>query len=97
TVPGAVYFVVNTNDSGAGSLRQAIQSANANISALDGILFNIPGAGVQVIRPATALPLVSDPVIIDGTTQPGASCSTSPTNFNGTILIRLDGTGLPAG
>jgi uncharacterized repeat protein (TIGR01451 family) len=96
TVSGATYIVTTTNDSGAGSLREAIQLANANISAVDTIAFSIPGAGVQVIRPLTALPLVSDPVIIDGSTQPGASCPTSATNFDGTILIRLDGTGLPA-
>ncbi len=97
TVVGATYIVTTTNDSGAGSLREAIQLANANISALDTITFSIPGAGVQVIQPATALPLVSDPVTFDGTTQPGASGPTSPTNFDGTILIRLVGTGLPAG
>jgi uncharacterized repeat protein (TIGR01451 family) len=97
SLAGVAYTVTTTNDSGAGSLREAIQLANASINSGDTIAFNIPGAGVQVIRPSTALPFVTDPVTIDGTTQPGASCSTSPTNFNGTILIRLDGTGLPAG
>lgn len=97
TVVGSTFIVTTTADSGAGSLREAIQLANANISAMDTINFNIPGAGVQVIQPATALPSVTDPVTIDGSTQPGASCPTSSTNFDGTVLIRLVGTGLPAG
>ncbi len=96
TLSGTGYVVTTTADSGAGSLRESITLANANINSGDTITFNIPGAGVQVIQPLTALPLVTDPVTIDGTTQPGASCATSPTNFNGTILIRLVGTGLPA-
>ena len=97
TVSGVTYTVTTTIDSGAGSLREAIHLANASINSGNTIAFNIGGAGVQVIQPTTALPFVSDPVTIDGTTQPGASCATSATNFDGTILIRLLGTGLPAG
>ena len=97
TVSGVTYTVTTTIDSGAGSLREAIHLANASINSGDTIAFNIGGAGVQVIQPTTTLPFVSDPVTIDGTTQPGASCATSATNFDGTILIRLLGTGLPGG
>ena len=44
------FPVINTNDSGAGSLRQAITDADA---AGDGsvITFQIPGSGVQTIAP----------------------------------------------
>src|SRR5690242_4795447 len=42
----STFTVVNANDSGAGSLRQAIVNANAN-SGADLIQFNIPGAGVH--------------------------------------------------
>lgn len=97
TVSGVTYTVTTTIDSGAGSLREAIHLANASINSGDTIAFNIGGAGGQVIQPTTTLPFVSDPVTIDGTTQPGASCATSATNFDGTILIRLLGTGLPGG
>src|SRR5258708_5826316 len=60
------FPVVNTNDSGAGSLRQAIMDANnnANSGEPDIIDFNIPGNGVQTIAPLSALPSITDPVII---------------------------------
>src|SRR5687768_9904507 len=41
----ATFVVTNTNDSGAGSLRQAIIDAN-NSPGFDNITFNIPGGGV---------------------------------------------------
>lgn len=70
TASAATTFVVtNTNDGGGGSLRQAILDANANPGS-DLITFNI-GSGLQTITPASALPAISDPVIVDGTTQPG--------------------------
>ena len=59
TVLQSPYIVTNTNDSGAGSLRQAILDANAN-SGADTINFNITGGGVQTIAPTSALPAVSE-------------------------------------
>jgi hypothetical protein len=95
----ATFTVTNTNDSGAGSLRQAILDANAN-PGLDTIAFDIPSSdggcapsGVCTIVPATQLPTVSDPVIIDGYTQPGSSVNTDPAAFNGVLLIELSGGG----
>ncbi len=71
-------FTVNsTNDTGGcdvnnicSSLRGAIDATNANPGA-DMINFSIPGAGVHTITPAFTLPIITDPVTIDGTTQPG--------------------------
>jgi titin len=77
----AVFTVVNTQNSGAGSLRQAMLEAN-NSNGLDKITFNIPGAGIHTISPTAALPTLTDPVMIDGTTQPG---------FTGTPVIELNG------
>src|SRR5689334_4929704 len=57
---GAEFTVVSTNDTGAGSLRQAIADANTSPGP-DRIVFGIPGSGLQVIRPATALPVITDP------------------------------------
>ncbi len=64
------------------TLRAAIQQTNAGTSSA--IKFNISGGGVQTISPASALPVITKPVFIDGYSQPGASA--------GTVLIELDGT-----
>jgi hypothetical protein len=92
-LPAATFTVLNTNDSGAGSLRQAILDANGNPGA-DTIAFAIPAAGVQTIAPATALPTITDAVTIDGYTQPGSSANTNPLGQpdNSVHLIELDGT-----
>jgi len=82
--------VTNTNDSGAGSLRQAILNAN-NHPGLDTVSFAIAGPGVHTIRPATALPAITDSVIIDGYTQPGASPNTRPDGNDAILRIELDG------
>ncbi len=87
TAYAATYTVTNTNDSGAGSLRQAIVDANANVGA-DSISFNIAGAGVHTIAPLTNLPEITDQVTIDGETQSGADCDPR------TLLIELSGENL---
>src|SRR4051794_13981404 len=66
----APLVVTTTADSGPGSLREAIETANA-APGLDTITFAIPGSGVQTIQPLSALPTITDPVIVDGTSQPG--------------------------
>src|SRR5262245_53416398 len=66
------FTVSNTNDSGSGSLRQAILDANNNAGA-DTIRFAIPGAGVHTITPTSELPTITGPVTIDGYTQQGSS------------------------
>ncbi|HEV7903867.1 MAG TPA: carboxypeptidase regulatory-like domain-containing protein [Pyrinomonadaceae bacterium] len=81
----------NTNDSGPGSLRQAILDANASPGAQT-IDFNIPGAGVHTITPDSPLPGITDAVIIDGYTQPGASANSLATGSDAQLLIELDGT-----
>jgi uncharacterized repeat protein (TIGR01451 family) len=73
TAAPATFVVTNTNDTGAGSLRQAMLDANARTGTLDTITFAIPGAGVHTITPASFLPTITDPVVIDGSTQPGAA------------------------
>jgi hypothetical protein len=75
--------VTNTLDnSNPGSLRWAIGQANA--AAGSTIDFQIPTAGVQTIALTEALPAITVPVTIDGTSQPG---------YAGTPLIELDGAG----
>jgi hypothetical protein len=77
----APIVVTNTSDSGAGSLRQAITSANSASGPVT-IDFDIPGAGVQTIFLSSTLPAITNPTIIDGTSQPG---------YAGSPLIALNG------
>jgi hypothetical protein len=86
----ANFAVTNTNDAGAGSLRQAILDANAS-SGLDTITFNIPGSGVHTISPASALPTITDPVVIDGYTQPGARANSLTQGDDAVLVIELNG------
>src|SRR5262245_4979780 len=68
----ATFTVTSTNDSGAGSLRQAVVDANANPGD-DTIAFNITGSGVQTITLSSSLPFaaITGALTVDGTTQPG--------------------------
>lgn len=86
TARAATFKVKNTADAGMGSLRQAIIDANAT-PGLDKITFNIPGA-IYTINLLSSFPTITDPVIIDGATQPG---------FVGLPLIELNGTSAGAG
>jgi hypothetical protein len=90
--------VTNTNDSGTGSLRQAITEAE-NLPGPDSIVFNIPvtdpsynsTTGVWTIQPATELPyLESDSTVIDGVTQTGNQGDKNPQGPE----IEINGSGL---
>lgn len=65
----AQIMVTNNLDSGPNSLRAAITQANS-IAGPNLIHFDI-GSGQVQINLQTPLPLITDPVTIDGTTQPG--------------------------
>src|SRR6185436_9609736 len=82
TISAAIFTVTTTNDSGPGSLRQAISDANV-AADVDTIRFNI-GSGPRSIGLISALPVLTQPVIIDGSTEPG---------FAGSPIIELNGTG----
>lgn len=99
TVFSNTYTVINTADSGAGSLRQAITDANANAGP-DTIVFSIPGMGPWTITVSSALPNITGPTVIDGTTQPGFTSGTQSTYvkvgtpFTGTVFTASNVTGL---
>src|SRR6266850_6646181 len=99
TASAATAFIVNSTGDGADSnladgvcndgsgsctLRAAIEQANA-VAGLDTINFNI-GSGVKTIVLTTDLPVISDQLVIDGTTQPG---------FAGTPIIEINGNNRP--
>ena len=89
TAEAATYTVINTNNTGSGSLRQAIEDANATPSVIDTISFNISGPGSYTINLSSVLPTITDTgLTLDGTTQSGANCGTS-TNSNGGISDRI--------
>ena len=67
-VPATFQVLSNLDDGSVGTLRWAIEQANASIGVLDTVQFAI-GSGVQTIRPLSQLPAVLDPVILDGTTH----------------------------
>lgn len=92
TVTGYPPLTVwNINDSGGGSLRGAIDYANAN-AAEDDITFAIPGTGPYIISPLTALPNITDDnVSIDGTSQSGAVCNALVTGTPHVLQIQIDG------
>lgn len=72
------------------SLRAAIQQANV-LAGADTVQFNIPGAGAHRIKPASQLPSISQPLTINGYSQPGATVNTAADGTNANILIGLDG------
>jgi CSLREA domain-containing protein len=104
SVAAAATFTVNTTadlpdtapgngvcatSAGSCSLRAAIQEANTT-PAPDTIAFNVAGAGVQTFQ--ASLPVIAQPVVIDGFTQPGAQPNTNPSGGLNTILkIEISG------
>lgn len=75
------------------TLRSAIQAANAHpndASGPDRIAFNIPGNGIQRIVPSTAFPTITDAVVIDGYSQPGAKANTLAIGSDAALRIQLD-------
>ena len=96
----AEYAVTTTADTGPGSLRQAIEDANAAPGS-DDISFAIPegecaASGVCEIVTLSDLPAIIDGLVIDGTTQPryGARpdtvCATASTPLAPRVQITGD-------
>src|SRR5947207_1020270 len=71
------FPVLNTNDTGADSLRAAIDAANTN-SGPDTISFNISGTGLHTINVASTMQ-IKEALTINGYTQNGASANTLAT------------------
>ena len=68
----ATFTVTSAADTGDGTLRDAIERANA-LAGPDTVLFAITPDGRKTINLSTALPQITDPLAIDGRTQPLAA------------------------
>ena len=67
------FTVTNNLNAGAGSLRDAVEKANANgTTDIDYIYFNLPGSSLAdvTIPLETELPILTSNIVIDATTQP---------------------------
>lgn len=99
-----IYTVTNTNNTGAGSLRNAITNANTN-PGRDTIRFNIGVAGnlfegtapntYAVIELSTALPAITGDLFIDGTTQADSNPGSFAAQAVGVDNIMLSAIALP--
>jgi len=78
--------VTTTADGGAGSLRAAIESAQAT-SEIDTIVFALEGTPPFTIAPTSSLPVITYPLIIDGFSQAN----------DGSVTVVLSGQLYPQG
>ncbi|HEY6940419.1 hypothetical protein [Dokdonella sp.] len=91
----AVFTVVNVDDGGPGSLRQAILDADA-AGGSNTIAFAIPGSGPHAIAVASALPAITGSLIVDGYTQPGSVPTTHAPDQGGLdaqLMVEIVGNG----
>lgn len=89
---GGILYVTSTDDSGIGTLREAILEANRRFS-IDPIriVFQIDSPRPYIIRLQSALPEITQPVIIDGESQ----CATS--DAPSVMRVVIDGSDVPSG
>lgn len=82
----ATITVSNLNDSGAGSLRDAITQANATVGVPDTINFT---TGAGTINLLTPLPAITDTVTLNGGTTPTIELNGAATQGAGSASIGL--------
>ncbi|MEH2213935.1 Calx-beta domain-containing protein [Nostoc sp.] len=101
-VDGTTYIVTNTNDSGAGSLRQAIINAN-NDPGIETILFDQTGifgdATPDIITLTSGELTINEGVIIQGTGVNKLTISGNNTSrvFNASASLSIDGLNITGG
>ncbi len=78
------------------SLREAIIAAN-NTAGTDTVNFNISGTGVKTISLASALPAITDTIVINGYSQTGASANTLASGNDAVLNVVLNGATAGAG
>ena len=81
---------LDNNNPTPGSLRAAISDANLSPGP-DTIGFAIPGAGPHTINVGAGLPVITDTVVIDGYSQPGATENTLAEGNDAVLKIEIRG------
>jgi len=94
SAPGFIFTVTTTADGTGFSLDQAILQTNNNPGP-DTIEFDIPGDGPHLMDVGTGLPAITDPVTIDGYSQPGAASNSvpAPGETDAVLKIVINGSG----
>ncbi len=82
------FVVTNASDGGPGSLRAALIAANADVDP-NTITFAIPAARLHTIAPATPLPVIMNPVVVDGLSQPGSASMAPMINLDGRFMLNF--------
>lgn len=93
---GSELVVTTTADSGAGSLRAAIDEANQDANR-NTIVFAIPGDGPKTIALQSSLWVNDFPLLIDGYSQAGAAANSLQKGTNAKPGIVLDGAAIDSG
>ncbi len=90
-IPTSILVTTASDGVGAGTLRSAINQANAT-PGRQRIVFDIPGTSChKALLIASPLPTISDGLIIDGGSQSGSggALNTSPYGYNGSPCISI--------
>jgi len=90
------FTVTNSGDAGDGTLRKAILDANGSAGP-DTVQFSIPGVGPHSLSPLSALPSITDPLLIDGYTQPGAVANSMAIGTDAILKVELTGASAGSG
>ncbi|TCO36086.1 parallel beta helix pectate lyase-like protein [Dokdonella fugitiva] len=87
----AAIVVTSNSDSGPGSLRAAIATANAWVGdpVPQTITFDMPGNCPRTIALQSPLPDITDSVVIDGYTQPGSQRNSDNMGSDASVCVTL--------
>jgi parallel beta-helix repeat protein len=94
TVFNPSLTVTDDDDDGVGTLRAMITQANAQPGP-DRINFNLNGNGVKTIVIESALPALTETLVINGYTQAEASENTLGVGNDAVLTVELDGASVP--
>jgi hypothetical protein len=104
TVPSTFTVTSTADDGTSGTLRWAINQANADTAATSLINFNIASSCVQTILVGSSsayagqpMPALTHSTTIDGYSEPGSKQNDLPNDDDAILCIVLNGGSLPGG